>query len=128
MCPLESNDAKSSIATQSTNISSLTSITMTTLRVQKLIDKVVESRKSWTPQLEMETSVIANVLNSTDVISLLKAGRGSNEIVRFSSADYPVEGKFKGSGWKKVKGEDFPECHCWRVYSVLKRQYFYKRL
>ena len=103
MCPLESNDATSSIATHSTSASSLTAVTMTTSRIQALIDEVVESRKSWTPQLEMETSVIKNVRNCTDVISLLKAGRGSNEIVRFSSADYPVEGKFKGSGWKRLK-------------------------
>ena len=103
MCPLESNDATSSIATHSTSASSLTAVTMTTSRIQALIDEVVESRKSWTPQLEMETSVIKNVRNCTDVISLLKAGRGSNEMVRFSSTDYPIEGKFKGSGWKKLK-------------------------
>ena len=100
MCPLESTDTTSSIATHSTSASSLTAVTMTTSRIQALIDEVVESRKSWTPQLEMDTSIIKNVRNCTDVISLLKGARRRKEILQFSSTDYPVEGKFKGSGWK----------------------------
>ena len=81
MCPLESNDATSSIATHSTSASSLTNVTMATSRIQSIIDEVVESRKSWTPQLEMETSIIRNVRNCTDVIPLLKGESRRKEIV-----------------------------------------------
>ena len=76
---------------------------MTSLRVQKLINKVIESRKSWTPQLEMETAINKNICSCSDIIALMKGARGRKEITRFSSADYPVEGKFKGSGWGKLK-------------------------
>ena len=103
MCPLETNDATSSIGTHSTSASSLMAVTMTTSRIQSLIDEVVESRKSWTPQLEAETSISKIICSCNDVISLLNGVRGREEIIRFSSADYPIEGKFKGSGWKRLK-------------------------
>ena len=103
MCPLGTNDATSSIATHSTSTSSLTAVTMTTSRIQSLIDEVVESRKSWTPQLEIETSISKCIKSCSDVISLLNGVRGREEIIHFSSADYPIEGKFKGSGWKRLK-------------------------
>ena len=103
MYPLETNDATSSIATHSTSASSLTAVTMTTSRIQSLIDEVVESRKSWTPQLEIKTSISKCICSCSDVISLLNGVRGREEIIHFSSADYPIEGKFKGSGWKRLK-------------------------
>ena len=38
-----------------------------------------------------------------DVISLIKtSGDYSHDIIRFSTIDYPIEGKFKGNGWKKL--------------------------
>ena len=85
MCPLETNDATSSIATHSTSASSLTAVTMTTSRIQSLIDEVVESRKSWTPQLEIETSISKTICSCSDIIALMKGARGRKEIIHFSS-------------------------------------------
>ena len=51
----------------------------------------------------METDISQNICSCTDIISLMKGARGRKEMIHFSCADYPVEGKFKGSGWKKLK-------------------------
>ena len=102
---MSSNNMASSFITLSTKESSVTNVTLTTKTVQSLIDEEVELTKRWTPTLKIETSINKMLCQNTDVISLIKTSSNTSDIIRFSTIDYPIEGKFKGNGWKKLKSK-----------------------
>ena len=95
----------SSFITLSTKESSVANVTLTTKTVQSLIDEEVELTKRWTPTLKIETSINKMLCQNTDVISLIKTSSNTSDIIRFSTIDYPIEGKFKGNGWEKLKSK-----------------------
>ena len=102
---MSSNNMASSFITLNTKESSVTNVTLTTKTVQSLIDEEVELTKRWTPTLKIETSINKMLCQNTDVISLIKTSSNTSDIIRFSTIDYPIEGKFKGNGWKKLKSK-----------------------
>ena len=105
------NEHKSitSFLTLNTNESSCSNITLTTKKVQSLVDSEVESRNTWIPTMIMETSINKTSYQCRDIIPLIltKCNKFSKkstcDVIRFSSVDYPIDGKFEGTGWKKLK-------------------------
>ena len=102
------NEHKSitSFLTLNTNESSCSNITLTTKKVQSLVDSEVESRNTWIPTMIMETSINKTSYQCRDIIPLIltKCNKFSKkstcDVIRFSSVDYPIDGKFEGTGWK----------------------------
>ena len=57
--------------------------------------------------MSMETSINNTLCQCRDIISLMKckkfSKKSTRDVIRFSSVDYPIDGKFEGTGWKKLK-------------------------
>ena len=95
---MSSNNMASSFITLISKESSVTNanVTLTTKTGQSLIDEEVELTKRWTlPTLKIETSIN----------KMIKMSSNPSDIIRFPTIDYPIEGKFKGNGWEKLKSK-----------------------
>ena len=82
-----------------------TNVTLIANKVWSIIYNAVESRNAWIPRVVMKTPINNTLCHCTDTIYFIQGAKVStkatcNIILVSRSVDYPIYGKFKGTGWK----------------------------
>ena len=105
------NDHKSItiFLTLNTNESTCSNATLITTKLQSLVDNEIESRNTLIPKMMMKTSGNNTLCQCSDIIPLILtkckniSKKSTCDVIWFSSVEYPIDGKFEGTGWESQR-------------------------